>query len=103
MDDEYWKIIIEDLAMNDLQDGLDWYTRAKIGLGEKFLDEFEVSIDKIKINPYHTSLNYEGYRSASLNKFPFEIIYLINTDKKIVSIIAISHLHRKPSWYRNRR
>ncbi len=98
-----WKIIIEDLAQLDLHDVYQWYEEEKTGLGEEFLDSFEVSISIIERNPLHASSYDETCRSATLKRFPYEVIYLVNDVKSEINIIAISHQHRKPSWFRNRK
>jgi plasmid stabilization system protein ParE len=98
-----WKIIIEDLAQIDLHDAYHWYEKAKDGLGEEFLDSFETTIQNIQNNPFYTSLHADDYRSATLHRFPYEIIYIVDNNKGIVFIIAITHQHREPSWFRNRR
>jgi plasmid stabilization system protein ParE len=98
-----WKIIIEDLAKLDLQDAYDWYENEKTGLGERFLDAFEEALTRIERNPFHASSYDENYRSATLDSFPYAFIYLLNETKAEVYVIAISHLHRKPSWFSKRK
>jgi len=41
-------------------------------------------------------------RDAILSRFPYEIIYLVDNIKSEVYIIAISHQHRKTSWFSKR-
>ncbi len=71
-----WKIIIEDLAQLDLHVAYEWYEKEKAGLGEELL---------------HASSYDETSRSATLKRFPYEVIYLVNELKSEVHIIAISH------------
>jgi plasmid stabilization system protein ParE len=98
-----WKLLIEDPAKLDLQDVYDWYEKEKTGLGQEFLDEFELALRKIDQNPLHASY-YDGQcRSTSLKRFPYSLIYLVNEIKAEVYIIAVSHQHRRPSWFSKRK
>lgn len=97
-----WKIIIEDLAQLDLHEVYEWYEKRKSGLGEEFMDAFEEAIARIEKNPLHASAYDETYRSATLTKFPYGIIFLLDEIKLEVYVIAISHQHRKPQWFKSR-
>ncbi len=97
-----WKIVIEDLAQLDLQDVYEWYERKKAGLGDEFLDEFDETINKIEKNPFHASGYDDKTRSASLKRFPYEVIYLVDEYKHEVYVIAIGHQHRKPGRFLRR-
>lgn len=98
-----WTIIIEDLAQLDLQETYEWYEKQKAGLGEIFLDFLDEAIERIKSNPLHASLYDNEFRSLTLKKFPYGIIYLTDEIRSSVFVIAITHLHRQPSWFRNRK
>ncbi len=97
-----WKIVIEDLAQLDLQEVYEWYETGKTGLGEEFLESFEDTLSKLERNPFHASSYDETIRSATLKRFPYEVIYLVNDLTPEIDIIAISHQHRKPGWFKNR-
>ncbi len=79
-----WKIIIEDLAQLDLHVAYEWYEKEKAGLGEELLDSFEETISIIERNPLHASSYDETSRSATLKRFPYEVIYLVNELKSEV-------------------
>ena len=98
-----WIIVIEDLAQLDLQEAYEWYETGNTGLGEEFLDSFEDTLTRIERNPLHASSIDETTRSATLKRFPYEVIYLINDLTFKISVIAISHQHRKPGWFKDRK
>lgn len=97
-----WKIIIEDLAQLDLHEVYEWYETGKTGLGEEFLDSFEDTLSRIARNPLHASAFDKTTRSASLKRFPYEVIYLVKELTTEIDIIVIIHQHRKPGWFKNR-
>ena len=103
MEDKAWEIIIEDFAKTDLQESYNWYELEQRKVGDSFLDDFEDTLNKIKRNPFYASKINERTRGASFKKFPYQIVYIIDDEKHRINIIAITHQHRKPHWYKNRK
>ncbi len=94
-----WKIIVGDLAQTDLQEAYEWYERKKPDLGDEILGELDITINKIEKRPFLASYDHDKARSATLKRFPYEAIYLVDEFKHEVYVIAISHQHRKPGWF----
>lgn len=67
-----------------------FYEDQQIGLGERFLDEVEKSLQKLSKHPSHYSFSDETktIRDISLTKFPFIIIFEIKSDR-----IEVYHIH----------
>jgi len=77
-----------------------YYEERLIGLGSDFLDEIEQGLRRIQQFPLLWPV-YEGeYRRYLLKRFPYGLIYRIETEK--IFIIAIAHLHRKPGYWKDR-
>lgn len=103
MEDKYWQIIIENFAQLDLLQIVDWYELERNGLSNSFLDDFEEALNKIKRNPFYASKINERTRGASFNRFPYQIIYTIDAEKLKIYVLVITHQHRKPFWYKDRK
>lgn len=97
-----FEIVLRIQAQIDLDETFVWYEEQKTGLGFAFLEEFEVSIYKIARNPFHASYIANEARSASLKRFPYEIIYRVDDTKKQVRIIPIIHPRKDPEWFKQR-
>ena len=97
-----FEIVLRREAQIELDEIFIWYEEQKIGLGLDFINEFEATINKITHNPYYASYIEIDARSASLKKFPYEIIYRIDEVNWQVRIIAIIHQRRNPTWFRRR-
>lgn len=99
-----YEIVLRKEAQIDLDEIFIWYEEQKIGLGLIFISEFERIIHKIAKHPFYASYvaTETDVRSASLKKFPYEVIYRINQANNQVRIIAIIHQHRNPEWFRQR-
>lgn len=97
-----FSIILRREAAIDLDEIFVWYEMQKQGLGFEFINQFERILDKIIHNPTYASIIIEDGRSATLKRFPYEIIYLVDEPNQQVRIIAIIHQRRNPEWFRQR-
>ena len=97
-----FEIVLPEKAQIDLDEIFVWYEKQKNGLGFRFIQEFENTINKISFNPFFASIIEKDARSASLKIFPYEVIFRIDDIKMQVRVIAIIHQHRNPDWFRQR-
>jgi len=70
------------------------------GLGKRFKESVIKQINKIQNNPGWYLIEADNIFKAYVPKFPFKILY--TSDKEIIIVWAISHLHREP-WYWQKR
>jgi hypothetical protein len=87
-------------AQLELDEAFDFYESQNSGLGFDFVNEFEKAAKRIEQFPeaWHPfSLNT---RRCLFHKFPYAIIYKIESDE--IVFVAIYHLHRKPFYWKNR-
>lgn len=79
--------------MTDMTEAFDWYEGRQDGLGKKFMDEIEIFIDSILRNPMSFAPRGDQ-RIAFLKRFPFKIIFEIESRKIVV--YRIFHARRNP-------
>lgn len=89
-------IILQEEAIQDMQDAYDWYEEQLLNLGEEFLEEVYKIFEKIKRNPQHFGIAFNEFRNVRLKRFPYLIIYKIESNK--VYINSIRHIRRKPKF-----
>jgi len=53
-------------------------------------------IQKIATNPFQYSKKIKDFREVSLSTFPFLIVYKINSEKNVASIVSVFHTRRNP-------
>ncbi|MBC8180813.1 type II toxin-antitoxin system RelE/ParE family toxin [candidate division KSB1 bacterium] len=95
-----YEIKIHKEAEQEIIDASLYYEENTRELGYEFLDELEKAILKIKNFPLAWSI-YEGeYRRYLMKRFPFGIIYRIESN--FIFIIAVANLHRKPGYWKYR-
>ncbi len=97
-----YKLIIQKPAQIDLDEAFIWHEEKSDGLGFRLMEDFEETISKIFANPFYASKVNEELRAASLQKFPYEIIYAIDTKHFIIAIVVFNHFKREPLWYKSR-
>lgn len=86
-------------AEDELSDAYDWYEHKQQSLGNKLYNEVNHYLTLIEENPYQFPVKYtEDLRSASLNRFPYLILYWIDESNNIVFIVSIFHTSRNPKW-----
>lgn len=73
-----------------------WYEKQQAGLGLQFEEALEERLLQIAQHPEHYSAVKKPYREASINKFPFVIVYKISKQTRSVFISSIFHTSRNP-------
>jgi hypothetical protein len=86
-----------ELAVNELDDAIEFYNCQVSGLGKVFLEEVLQTVELISKFPKLWSTNSKNSRKALLKKFPYSLIYSI-IDSKIY-IIAVAHQNREPEYW----
>lgn len=85
------RVEINRSASADLARIAAYYENAKEGLGDKFLDRVQESIDRIALNPQGYPKLIGGARRAELRQFPYSLWFTFKND---VLIIGCLH-HRR--------
>ena len=94
------RVIFDDFAKLELDDGKEYYEMEVIGLGKRFKQEVKRAINIIKKMPEIGFQESGNIRRYILHKFPYKVLYSIEKDH--IYVIAISHLHREPMYWINR-
>jgi len=71
-----------------------WYEERQQGLGDRFLEEIQLKIQKIQENPEQFAAKYKYYRETAVSIFPVLIIYKIDKKSKLIRIISVFHTAR---------
>jgi hypothetical protein len=87
-------------AENELKQIVFYYNELKHGLGIEFGKEIYLSIQNILAFPFAWEPLSTNSRRCLVNRFPYGIIYHIETDEVI--ILAIMNLSRSPDYWLHR-
>ena len=85
----------------DAQDAIRWYDERDWALGDDFLRKVNDCIAAIQENPQKYPILHRQMRRALVRRFPYEIIFEIESDEII--IYAIYHCARNPEVWKHRR
>ena len=94
------KVIFTELADMELTEAYEYYELEYLELGKRFKQEVKQAIKRIIQFPEAWQKEKGDIRRCLLHKFPYKILYSVESDYLL--IIAIAHLHRKPDYWINR-
>ncbi|HBG92171.1 MAG: plasmid stabilization protein [Nitrospirae bacterium GWF2_44_13] len=87
-------------AQHEVDDAVAWYDSQSRDLGTRFLDDLDRTIRRIITFPLSCAEIEPDIRRCLLTRFPYGVIYGIDSDAIVV--IAVAHLHREPQYWIDR-
>lgn len=91
------RLVILPQAKLNLEEIVDWYESQQQGLGKRFIKEFRLKVEKIKLNPEAYPNLMQNAKGALLDKFPYWIFFKELTQKEEILIIAVLSCFRDPA------
>jgi plasmid stabilization system protein ParE len=87
-------------ADEELSEAAKFYEAHSIGLGSDYLNEVQAAIDLVCEFPELGQAVDQGLRRVVLHRFPFSLIYSVETDT--IVIVAVAHQRRRPDYWKSR-
>jgi plasmid stabilization system protein ParE len=94
-------IIFTQAARQELIEAHNWYENESPGLGHRFLAALDVTVRRILENPLQFPVIYKNIRRALLRRFPYALMFIVETDESI-TVIACFHGSRDPMQWQRR-
>ena len=91
-----YSYILHPEAQKEYEESIEWYLSKSVRTASRFVKAIETAFSLICSDPYIWSSKYKNYREYHLKKFPFTIIYRIDSPNELVVIIAVYHQKRIP-------
>jgi len=95
-----YRLIIRPEAEAELVEAFGWYERRVSGLGADLLAAVDAAVDSILSNPLQHPVVYRNARRALTRRFPYQVLFVVETD--VVVVIAIFHGARDPKRWKDR-
>jgi toxin ParE1/3/4 len=95
------KIEFHPEAERELIAAKSWYRERSKLAARAFATEIAGSLRNIAASPERWPESRPGERRIVLSRFPFSILYRVETD--VVFIIAVAHQKRRPGYWRDRK
>ena len=96
-----YEIVITMAALNDLRGAINWYNKKDPAIGIRLINNFELSINKLKSNPQIYTLFLKNIRAIEISKFPYKVFYYIKEDREVV-IIGLVHVKRNEDFVKKK-
>lgn len=88
-------------ARRELLDAVAWYEAHRTDLGREFSAVVADALLRIAASPATwPQVGSKGLRRFVLRRFPYTLVYGIESDQVIV--VAVAHMRRKPGFWRKR-
>lgn len=87
-------------AEQEMLEAARYYESQAVGLGADYLLEVERAVAAIAESPKTWPIIEGELRRRLVRRFPFGILYYIDPNE--IAVVAVSHLRRKPSYWRGR-
>ena len=88
------------VAEEEMSEAAQFYEAASPGFGEKFLGDVQHTVDRLRTHPEVGVNVAAGLRRALLHRFPFNLIYSVESDG--ILIVSVAHHRRRPGYWRSR-
>ncbi|KPQ20112.1 MAG: toxin-antitoxin system toxin component [Algoriphagus marincola HL-49] len=79
-----YQVLIKPEAQGDLEKIFFWYEEKVLGLGDKFIEDFENKLGLIIQAPFSYQIHYKNFRVAFLSIFPVSIHFVVEGYQLIV-------------------
>ncbi|HAR41158.1 MAG TPA: plasmid stabilization protein [Bdellovibrionales bacterium] len=87
-------------AEQEMIEAARYYHSQSAGLGTEYLSEVEHAVHSIATSPHTWPILQGDLRRRLIRRFPYGILYRIEPEEII--IVAISHLRKKPGYWKKR-
>ena len=89
---------IRDEVLEDIARSFKWYEEKNVGLGLRFVEEVEATINYISKYPEHYQIkSVKVYREAVLQIFPYMVIYEFDEKQQSIIIYSVFPYKDNPS------
>lgn len=91
-------VVALDSVREDVQAAYDYFEKRPSGGGDRFLERYFATTDRIGLNPEIFSVKFDDYRRALVPKSNFAVYYFIESERAVV--IAVIDARRHPRLIR---
>ncbi len=93
-----YQLVFHPKAEQEYLDAYSWYEDKQEGLGDRFEQMVERKLKQISEHPEHYAITKSSYREASLEVFPFRVVFMVKKKRKQIYVSAIYHTKRNPRY-----
>ncbi len=94
------RVVSHPEADEELEAAARWYEEHQPGLGNRFLDDFEKTLQRILEAPIRWHFFRGANRKLNFDHFPYAFIYSVEHDQLYIK--AVMDLRRRPFYWKHR-
>lgn len=87
-------------AKQEIDTAFEWYFERGPKAARAFLDEIELSLNKIAAEPHLYPVFTKNIRRRVMMNFPYSVVYREEAD--YILILAVAHAKRRPGYWAKR-
>ena len=84
-------VLLAPSAIEDIQDGINYYKNIDFLLGKKFLEALKTTFKELKNNPFY-QIRYENVRVRTVKKFPYVLHFVVEENSVIIYGVRFSKM-----------
>jgi plasmid stabilization system protein ParE len=93
-----FSVFLSPKSIADIDYAFDYYNQQSPGLGFEFANTIDAFFRKIGQVPTASAIRYENVRVKPVHIFPYTIHYIIDEEKKQVTILRLFNTWQDPFW-----
>lgn len=93
----------QEVAQEDYENALQWYKERSEQAARNFIIDIDKALKIICENPTRWRNEYSHYFELGLKRYPYTIIYSIQTEMNLIDVLSIFHQKRNPKYKYQRR
>jgi hypothetical protein len=94
------RVVSHPEAGEELEVAARWYEGRQPGLGDDYLDDFELALRRVINDPQRPRFIQGENRKLNFNRFPCAVVYELQGN--VLYVKAVMHLHRRPFYWKHR-
>ncbi len=91
-----YQYMFNPVAADEYEEAFNWYEQKSVIAADNLIVAVQEAITAICKNPYRYRNTYKNLRELTLKKYPYNLIYLIDENKKLITVISLYHHKRNP-------
>ena len=98
-----YQYIFDPIAADEYEEAFKWYEQKSIVAADNLILAVQEAIIAICTDPHRYRNTYKKLRELNLKKYPYTLIYFIDENKQLITIISLYHHKRHPKNKYNKR
>ncbi len=91
-----YQYTFDPVAAREYEDALNWYEQKNIIAADNLIVAVQDAITAVCTNPNRYRNLHKNLRELTLKKYPYNLIYFIDENKKLITVISLYHHKRNP-------